>query len=207
MFAVKLPDIMEALATKSQTVYKQVSRTMQNELDILRDIAKRFSEAGIQYMLTGSFALNYYAQPRMTRDIDVVVELGPKDADTIIALFENDYYVPRNAVLRAIANQSLFNLIHNKSIIKVDCIIRKNTDYRRLEFERRKQVAVDDIQVWIVSKEDLIISKLYWAKDSHSEFQLRDVKSLLKSEYDAEYLKAWTEKLGLNNLLRECLDE
>ena len=87
---------------------------MQNELDILRDIAKRFSSAGIQYMLTGSFALNYYAQPRMTRDIDGVVELEPKDADTIITLFENDYYVPRNAVIRAIANQSLFNLIHNE---------------------------------------------------------------------------------------------
>ena len=29
-----------------------------------------------------------------------------------------------------------------------------------------------------MSKEDLIISKLYWAKDSHSEQQLRDVKNL-----------------------------
>jgi len=58
-----------------------------------------------------------------------------------------------------------------------------------------------------VSKEDLIISKLCWAKDSHSEFQLRDVKNLLKSGYDATYLQTWTEKLGLENLLRECLDE
>ena len=180
---------------------------MQNELDILRDIAKRFSSAGIQYMLTGSFALNYYAQPRMTRDIDVVVELEPKDADTIITLFENDYYVPRNAVIRAIANQSLFNLIHNESVIKVDFIVRKNTEYRRLEFERRRPVTVDDIEIWIVSKEDLIISKLYWAKDSHSEFQLRDVKNLLKSGYDDMYLQTWTEKLGFENLLRECLDE
>jgi predicted nucleotidyltransferase len=180
---------------------------MQNELDILRDIAKRFTEAGIQYMLTGSVAMNYYAHPRMTRDIDLVVALEQKDADMVIALFENDYYVPRNAVLRAIANESLFNLIHNESIIKIDCIIRKNTEYRRLEFERRRQVDVDDIQVWIVSKEDLIISKLYWAKDSHSEFQLRDVRNLLKSGYDAKYLQTWTGKLGLDNLLKECLDE
>jgi hypothetical protein len=207
MFAVKLPSHREALATKSQTVYKQVSRTMQNQLDILRDVAKRLSEAGIQYMLTGSFALNYYAQPRMTRDIDIVVALEPKDADSVVALFEDDYYVPRNAIVRAIANQSLFNIIHSESIFKVDCIIRKNTEYRRLEFERRRQVAVGDIQVWIVSKEDLIISKLYWAKDSHSEFQLRDVKSLLKSGYDADYLKAWTDKLDLESLLRECLGE
>jgi hypothetical protein len=180
---------------------------MQNQLDILRDVTKRFDEAGFEYMLTGSFALNYYAEPRMTRDIDIVVALDPKDADTIVALFENDYYVPRNAVVRAITNRSLFNIIHDESIFKVDCIVRKDTEYRRLEFERRQQVEVDDTKIWIVSKEDLIISKLIWAKDSHSEFQLRDVKSLLKSGYDGDYLRIWTRKLHLDELLRECLNE
>ena len=48
---------------------------MQNELDILRDVVQRLSQAEIEYMLTGSFALNYYAQPRMTRDIDLVIAL------------------------------------------------------------------------------------------------------------------------------------
>ncbi len=180
---------------------------MQNQLDILRDVTTRLSEAGFDYMLTGSFALNYYAEPRMTRDIDVVVVLDPKDTDLFVALFENDYYVPRTAVARAISNQSLFNIIHSESIFKVDCIIRKNTEYRRLEFERRQQIDIDSTRIWIVSKEDLIISKLIWAKDSHSEFQLRDVKNLLKSGYDAEYLQTWTTKLELEPLLRECLDE
>jgi len=162
---------------------------------------------GSNICLTGSFALTYYAQPRMTRDIDFVVALTPKDAESVVALFENDYYVPQNAVVRAISNQSLFNIIHSESIFKVDCIIRKDTEYRRLEFERRQQVKVDDIKLWIVSKEDLIISKLLWAKDSHSDFQLRDVKNLLKSGYDADYVRTWTRRLDLDELLRECLDE
>jgi predicted nucleotidyltransferase len=180
---------------------------MQDDLDILRDVTRRLSEAGIEYMLTGSYALNYYAEPRMTRDIDLVVALTPKDAESIIALFEDDYYVPRNAVAQGITNQTLFNLIHNEGILKVDFIIRKNTEYRRLEFERRQEVAVEDVKLWIVSKEDLIVSKLLWAKDSHSEFQLRDVKNLLKSGYDAGYLETWARKLDLDELLRECLDE
>jgi predicted nucleotidyltransferase len=180
---------------------------MQNELDILCDVARRFSEAGIQYMLTGSVAMNYYTHPRMTRDIDIVVSLAAEDTDTIVALFEKDYYVDRNAVSRAIINQSLFNVIHSESVIKVDCIVKKSTDYRRLEFERRREVNIEDAKVWIVSKEDLIISKLHWAKDSHSEFQLRDVKSLLAAGYDAEYLQYWTQSLGLHALLKECLHE
>jgi hypothetical protein len=180
---------------------------MQSELDILRDITKRLDRAGLDYMLTGSIALNYYAEPRMTRDIDIVVALEPKDADLVVALFENDYYVPRNAVMRALANRTLFNIIHTESIFKVDCIIRKNTEYRRLEFQRRQRVDVDGVSIWIVSKEDLIISKLLWAKDSHSSFQLRDVRNLLKSSYDADYLEAWTHRLGLEELLRESLNE
>ena len=155
---------------------------MKSELDILRDITKRFDDAGFDYMLTGSFALNYYAEPRMTRDIDIVVR-------------------------RALANQTLFNVIHSESVFKVDCIIRKNTEYRRLEFERRQRVEVDGVEIWIVSKEDLIISKLLWAQDSHSDFQIRDVRNLLKTGYDADYLKKWTRELLLDELLRECLDE
>jgi hypothetical protein len=52
------------------------------------------------------------------------------------------------------------NLIHNESVIKVDCIVRKNTPYRHAEFDRRKQIKIENFSTWITSKEDLIISKL-----------------------------------------------
>ena len=100
---------------------------MQNELDIVRDVSARLDGAGLTYMLTGSMAMNYYAQPRMTRDIDLVVALAARDTDTIVRLFHPDYYVSREAVSEPIAHESLFNLIHQESVIKVDCIVRKGT--------------------------------------------------------------------------------
>ncbi|PYS22020.1 MAG: hypothetical protein DMF72_15105 [Acidobacteria bacterium] len=180
---------------------------MQNELNVLRDVSERLSKAGIDYMLTGSWALGYYAQPRMTRDIDLVVALERRDAESIIALFEDNYYVPRSAVVRGIANKTLFNIIHSEFIVKIDFIIRKDDEYRRTEFGRRSQVEIQGMKLSIVSKEDLIISKLAWAKDSHSEFQLRDVKSLLEAGYDEAYLTEWTDKLGLTDLLEECIHD
>ena len=83
--------------------------SMLNELDILRDVSARFESAGIDYMLTGSMAMNYYAQPRMTRDIDLVVALQCGDAERILRLFAPDYYVSAEAVQNSIAQQSLFN--------------------------------------------------------------------------------------------------
>ena len=64
---------------------------MLSEFDVLCDVAKRLSQAKIPYMLMGSFALNYYAAPRMTRDIDSVVAPESNDADRIVALFEGEY--------------------------------------------------------------------------------------------------------------------
>ena len=177
---------------------------MKNELDIVRDVSRRLDGAGLGYMLTGSMAMNYYAQPRMTRDIDLVVALAARDVDTIVRLFHPDYYVSREAVSDSIANESLFNLIHQESVIKVDCIVRKASSYRRAEFERRQRITIEDFSTWIASKEDLIISKLFWAKDTHSEVQLRDVRNLASTGCDEAYVAHWTQTLGLTTLWKEC---
>ena len=177
---------------------------MQNELDIVRDVSRRLDGAGLAYMLTGSMAMNYYAQPRMTRDIDLVVALAARDIDTVVRLFHPDYYVSREAVTDSIAHESLFNLIHQESVIKVDCIIRKGSPYRRAEFERRQRITIEDFSTWIASKEDLIVSKLWWARDSHSELQLRDVRNLAGTGCDRAYIERWTTELGLNTLWLEC---
>jgi hypothetical protein len=179
---------------------------MLNEFDVIRDVTRRFTDAGIAHMLTGSLAMNYYSLPRMTRDVDFVVEAMAEDVDTIISVFESDYYVERTAVSRAISHERSFHMIHNEAFIKIDCIIRKASEYRQLEFSRRQQAEIQGVLVWLVSKEDLIISKLFWARDSHSELQLRDVKNLLASGYDVEYLDRWIRKLELNSLLQECLE-
>jgi hypothetical protein len=176
---------------------------MQNELDIVRDVSVKLDSAGIGYMLTGSMAMNYYAQPRMTRDIDVVVALRPADAAGVVKLFSPDYYVSREAVDTSIANASMFNLIHNESVIKVDCIVRKETEYRLAEFNRRQRIKIEDFETWIVSKEDLILSKLFWARDSHSELQLRDIKNLISTGCDRDYIQRWTAELGVASLWQE----
>ena len=177
---------------------------MQNEIDIIRDVSARLERANIAYMLTGSMAMNYYAQPRMTRDIDIVVALAPNDAETIARLFIPDYYVSLDAVRDSILNESMFNLVHQESVIKVDCIVRKQSPYRRAEFERRQCITIEDFSTWIERKEDLILSKLDWAKDSRSEIQLRDVKNLAATSCDEEYVHRWAKVLGVAELWREC---
>ena len=99
----------------------------------------------------------------------------------------------------------MFNMIHNALVVKVDCVVRKDTEYRREEFTRRRSASIADQQVFIVSPEDLILSKLDWAKDSRSQLQLDDVRNLLRSVQglDTEYLNRWVHRLGLAPLYQE----
>jgi len=157
-------------------------------------------------MLTGSIALSYYAEPRMTRDIDLVVELDARDAKEVAALFAPEYYVSEEDVARALAARGMFNVLHLEKLVKLDLIVRKDEAFRRHEMERRARVRLPAFEAWIVSKEDLILSKLVWAKPSMSGFQLRDVRALLATGADLPYLRDWAARLGVANLLESCLD-
>jgi len=63
-------------------------------------------------------------------------------------------------------------------------MIRKREDYRLVEFDRRQRIEVMGQAIWIVSKEDLILSKLDWARESQSQRQLSDVENLLATAAD-----------------------
>ena len=170
---------------------------MLTELDILKDVVRKFDQLNVQYMLTGSLAMSYYAQPRMTRDIDLVVSITPSMIEKLEGAFSHEYYISVEAIKDAIKTEFIFNLIHSQSSIKIDCIIRKNNEYRITEFQRRMKIKLADFEIYIVSKEDLIISKLIWFKESNSELQKRDIKNLLDAEFDKDYLMSWMEKLNL----------
>ena len=178
---------------------------MSDELDVLKAVTADLEGAGIPYMVTGSMAANFYTVPRMTRDIDLVIELLERDVDRIMRLFQQEYYIDRDMVQRAVRDHAMFNMIHNALVVKVDCVVRKETEYRREEFARRRAVSIAGQQVFIVSPEDLILSKLDWAKESRSEMQLTDVRNLLNSVQglDTAYLTRWADRLGLSSLYRE----
>ena len=178
---------------------------MTEELEVLKLVARQLDSAKIAYMVTGSMAMNYYAVPRMTRDIDIVIEVSSEDANQLMGLFRDEFYLEPDTVRQAVAERTTFNLIHTALVVKVDFIVRKDSEYRREEFERRRRVTIDDGAIVVVAPEDLIISKLDWARDNRSEIQLRDVRNLLVATLglDRAYLARWIKRLGLDSLYQE----
>lgn len=178
---------------------------MLSETEIFKIVIKRLESASIQYMVSGSVAANFYTTPRMTRDIDIVIDVRNEDSEKIYSLFCDDFYIDSKAVEDAIRNKRMFNIIHSEAVIKIDFIVRQDTEYRKTEFERKRGIVFEGLKIYITSPEDLIISKLHWAKESHSEIQKNDVKNIMRTihELDMKYIEAWVRKLGIEKIFKE----
>lgn len=168
-------------------------------LELLEEVCLKLEEVNIPYMLSGSLAMNVYTVPRMTRDVDIVINLKLDDIDRFSDLFKDGFYIYEEGIKTEIQRQGMFNVIDYKSGEKVDFIIRKNTEFHIHEFKQRKRTNVFGFRAWVVSAEDLIISKLKWIQDLESETQKRDIENLLNiPEIDQDYVKNWCSKLDLN---------
>ena len=168
-------------------------------VELLKKITGSLEEKGISYMVSGSLALNVYSVPRMTYDIDLVIELHHESVEGFLQIFREGFYIDAETVREEIGRKGMFNAIDHQSGLKIDFIIRKDTEYRRLEFSRKIRKLIGGMPVWIVSPEDLIISKIIWIQELQSEKQMGDINRLLSLEdIDRGYIKDWCKKLALN---------
>lgn len=143
--------------------------------------------------------MNAYTTPRMTRDIDIVIHLQNQDISKFVKAFEQDFYCYEPSIVEEVQRKGMFNLIDNQTSYKIDFIIRKDNEYRLTEFERKQRTDVFGFDAYIVSLEDLIISKFIWIQELQSDKQKEDISNLLENDaLDKVYLNYWIEKLNLN---------
>jgi hypothetical protein len=166
-------------------------------LELLQKVCRQLDENGIKYMVSGSIALNIYGIPRMTRDIDIVIELSENRIDEFVNLFPNSY-IDKNAIRDAIKRQGMFNIIDHSTGFKIDFMIRKETEYFNFAFQRRKRIKELDTELWVIDIDDLIIAKIIWIQQSQSEKQMLDIENLLfNPEKNIDYIISWCNKLNL----------
>ncbi len=151
-------------------------------------------------MLSGSLAVNVYSVPRMSLDIDIVIELKETYLDSFFEIFSEGYYININTVKQEILRYGMFKVINLRTGFKVDFILKKETEYRNNEFSRRRRESIADFDVWIVSPEDLVISKIAWIQQLKSDKQINDIENLIAIPgLDISYIIYWCNKLNLNS--------
>ncbi|MBL8142067.1 MAG: hypothetical protein JNM38_13210 [Acidobacteria bacterium] len=149
----------------------------------------------VPYMVAGSVAATLYGEPRMTNDMDVVVELTTDQVDALLAHFTgDDYYVPSAPFVReVVARTGIFNIIHVPSASKVDLIVRRRTDFAEREFSRRHRLPFTDASdASVATPEDVIVSKLLFRARGGSDKHVSDVVGVLRvsaGQIDEEHIE------------------
>jgi hypothetical protein len=170
----------------------------------LERIVSAFDEAGVKYMLAGSFASSHHGAPRATQDIDVVVDPTFASLDRLLALLaSDDLYVDVDVAREEFKRRGQFNVIDGATAWKVDVIFRKARAFSREEMARREPAIVLGVQVFVATAEDTVLAKLEWAKLGESERQLRDVGALLDAtgeSLDVGYIERWLDDLEIREL-------
>lgn len=171
-------------------------------LELLEKITEVFERNQIEYLVTGAIASAAYGEPRLTNDIDIVAAIKEGHIPGILKAFPSDeFYVTEEAMKDAIRNEGQFNIIHPSTGLKIDVIIKKDTEFDRSRFARIRRIQPSEsYQANFASPEDVIIKKMEYYKEGESEKHLRDVAGILKvsgEEIDRAYIDHWAQRLDL----------
>ncbi|MGH8104345.1 MAG: nucleotidyl transferase AbiEii/AbiGii toxin family protein [bacterium] len=156
---------------------------------LLEKAARGLARARIPYMVIGGQAVLRYGEPRLTKDIDLTLGVGPAEMDRVLRMVKNmGLRVAVNRALEFVRRTLVLPCIDENSGIRVDFIF-STTLYERQAIERAQLVRLGKTMVKFASLEDLVIHKMVAGRPR----DLDDVKAVLikNPKRDSAYILRW----------------
>lgn len=178
---------------------------------LLIQVSKILERLHILYAITGGMAVFVWARPRFTADIDIIVLLAREHILSLakeLRELNEASYIDANMMSQALERYGEFNFIDGATGVKVDFFVVGKRPFDESQLERRVAKSILDNQIYFVSPEDLILSKLLWFREGESAKQREDITSILKMQknLDWNYLEKWAiihKTIDILNGLRE----
>ncbi len=175
--------------------------------ELLRHVVSVLERLKLRYFVTGSIASIYYGEPRLTNDIDVVVDLPERSIPELCAAFPAaEFYLSDETAARAVRTHGTFNVLHPSSGLKVDLIVPEKTLFNHHRFQRVRRVQTGEgLESSFSSAEDVILMKMEFFRRGGSDKHLRDITGILKlrgDRLDTDYIENWADQMGLETIWR-----
>jgi len=176
-------------------------------------VVDALEDLDVPYFIGGSLATAVHGVARATMDVDIVADLRVEHAAPLVAALGDAFYADVAMIRGAILRQGSFNLIHLKTMFKVDVFVRSRQPFDQTQFRRRQVnvLAQDPERVaYVASPEDNILAKLVWYRKGGevSDRQWRDIVNVMRIQgdrLDLPYLREWAARLAVTDLLEHAL--
>ncbi|MBJ7257554.1 MAG: hypothetical protein JHC76_11335 [Akkermansiaceae bacterium] len=173
-------------------------------IELIDTFIRPLNEHNIRYIITGSVASMVYGEPRLTNDVDVVLDITPSDIAKLVGAFpEADFYLPPIEVIQTEllrGSRGHFNIISQQSMLKADVYLMGADAIQLWGMDNARILEIDNLNVSFAPPEYVIIRKLEFYREGHSEKHLRDIAAMLvesDSEINKETLSLYLNQLGL----------
>jgi hypothetical protein len=165
-------------------------------------VAEALEACGIPFLLSGSFASNFYGIPRSTRDADFVLQaqraVGPEFAKEL----GEDFLLDPQLSFETNTGTFRQGLRHRSKAFKVELFLLSQDDHDQARFRRRRAVQFHDRRIWLPSPEDVVVTKLRWARGKDKD-DVRDVMAVQRDKLDWGYIEQWCGRHGTLALMEE----
>jgi len=175
-------------------------------------VVEVLEQLGIPYMVVGGFAAIFYGEPRLTLDVDIVVDMKEEHMEPFVATFPvPDYYVSAEGIRDSPRRQYPFNVIQPATGAKIDMMPLTTDPLTLGAFQRRQRIPYDQAghTAIFISAEDLVLSKLSAFQETGSERHLRDARGVLiirGETLDVEAMRRRAQAAGILELLERTIE-
>lgn len=165
--------------------------------DFLLTFIRRLNLTQCPYMITGAAASIIYGEPRLTNDLDLVLDLKKSEIPGFAQAFplEEFYCPPEEVIILEIGRpvRGHFNLIHHETGFRADVYLTGKDPLHHWGLANRKSVQMEDQIFWVAPVEYVILRKLEYYREGRSEKHLRDIAGILEVSV-AQVDAAWLEE-------------
>lgn len=180
------------------------------EANLFLMFTQRLNTLGVAYMVSGSVAVIIYGAPRLTHDVDLIVELDRGQIARLPDIFPpKEFYCPPSEVIAVEAareQRGHFNIIHHETGFKADLYLSGRDPLHAWGLARARRLEVEGQVLAVAPPEYVILRKLEYYRDGGSEKHLRDIRSMLDTSPEAIKIADLEQQIaarGLQNVWQE----
>jgi hypothetical protein len=156
-------------------------------------VADALAAGAVPWLLTGSFASNYYGIPRSTKDADFVIQLKGGVGADFARVLGGDLELDPQLSFETVTGTHRQFIRHRRSAFKIELFLLSTDAHDVERFARRREESLFDRKVWLLSPEDVIVSKLRWAR-AKDEDDIRNVLAVQRGKLDWPYIECWCRR-------------
>lgn len=174
------------------------------EYDLITIFITRFNKLNVKYFVTGAVASIVYGEPRLTHDLDLVIEINKDDIAGLITEFPfEEFYCPPEEIINVEMDRQQrghFNLIHHETGFRADVYLSGRDELHQWAIDSRQCIDYEGESLWLAPIEYVILRKLEYYQEGGSEKHLRDIESMLEissNKIDSVFLENKIQELNL----------